>query len=347
MLSILRVRVFRPVWLAPVLLAGAIVTFGPGAAFSSSPQSAAPASSPAAQSAPAVAVPAAPSVPASDPSPVSAAPSSISIADLLNVSVFGVPDYAQEVRVDESGQVTLPFIGEVKLAGMSLNDAESLLAKRLTERGVFKDPQVVIVEKENASQQVTVLGEVQKPGLYPLSGKRTLFDVISAAGGASPKAGDTAAITHRGHPEAPETIHLSYDASGLQKSNVPVSPGDTIVLSKAGIVYVVGDVRVPTGVILENPNLTVLKALAMAQGTNPTAAQDKTKIIRHTATGQEEIPVPLKKILSAKAPDPPLLADDILFIPGSAAKSAARRGAEAVVQAATGVAIYSPYYARF
>jgi polysaccharide export outer membrane protein len=252
---------------------------------------------------------------------------------LLDVSVFGVPDYAQEVRVDESGQVTLPFIGEVKLAGMSLNDAESLLAKRLTERGVFKDPQVVIVEKENASQQVTILGEVQKPGLYPLSGKRTLFDVISAAGGASQKAGDTAVITHRNHPEAPETIHLSYDASGLQKANVPVSPGDTIVLSKAGIVYVVGDVRVPTGVILENPNLTVLKALAMAQGTNP--------------TGQEEIPVPLRKILSAKAPDPPLLADDILFIPGSAAKSAARRGAEAVVQAATGVAIYSPYYARF
>src|ERR1700730_13779991 len=143
MLSILRVRVFRPAWLAPVLLAGAIGTFGPGAAFSSSPQSAAPASSPGAQSAPAVAVPAAPSVPASGPSPVSAAPSSISIADLLNVSVFGVPDYAQEVRVDESGQVTLPFIGEVKLAGMSLNDAESLLAKRLTERGVYTDTQGV------------------------------------------------------------------------------------------------------------------------------------------------------------------------------------------------------------
>ena len=232
MLSILRVRVFRPVWLAPVLLVWATATFGSGAAFSSSPQSAAPASSPAVQSAPASAAPAAP---ASGPSPVSATTSSISIADLLDVSVFGVSDYAQEVRVDESGQVTLPFIGEVKLAGMSLNDAESLLAKRLTERGVFKDPQVVIVEKENASQQVTVLGEVQKPGLYPLSGKRTLFDVISAAGGASARAGNTAAITHRDHPEAPETVLLSYDASGLQKSNVAVSPGDTIVLYSDGI----------------------------------------------------------------------------------------------------------------
>jgi len=290
---------------------------------------------------------AAPAAHASVPSPASDAPMMISSGDLLTVSVFGAPDYVQEVRVDDNGQVSLPFIGEIKLAGMSVNDAEGLVAKRFAERGVFKDPQVTIVEKEYMAQNVTVIGEVQKPGIYPVTGKRTLFDVISAVGGASTKAGDSAIITHRGHPDAPETIHLTYDATGLQNSNVPVFPGDTIVISKAGIVYVVGDVRVPTGVVLENPNLTVLKALAIAQGMNPTAAQDKSKIIRHTATGQEEIPVPLKKILSAKAPDPPLLPDDILFIPGSAAKSAFRRGTEAVVQAATGVAIYSPYYTRF
>jgi polysaccharide export outer membrane protein len=118
-----------------------------------------------------------------------------------------------------------------------------------------------------------------------------------------------------------------------------------VVISKAGIVYVVGDVRVPTGVVLENPKLTVLKALAMAQGANPTAAQDKTRIIRHTPDGgEEEIPVPLKKILAAKVPDPPLFADDILFVPNSAAKSALRRGSEALVQTAVGAAIYAPLY---
>lgn len=342
MTTILRLRSLRPMWFVPALLVCAMVLFGPRVAMSS-PQSE---QTPGAAASPDAAAPTATPAYASAPSSASEAPALIGAGDLLNVSIFGVPDYVQEVRVDDSGQVTLPFIGEVKLAGMSVSDAEILVAKRLADRGMFKDPQVNIVQKEYIAQNATILGEVQKPGLYPVTGKRTLFDMISAAGGASTKAGDTAVITHRGHPDTPETVHLTYDANGLQNSNVPISAGDTIVISKAGIVYVVGDVRVPTGVILENPNLTVLKALAMAQGTNPTAAQDKSRIIRHTATGQDEIPVPLKKILSAKAPDPPLLPDDILFIPGSAAKSAFRRGTEAVVQAATGVAIYSPYFTR-
>jgi polysaccharide export outer membrane protein len=339
-ITILRMRSWRLLWFGPAFLACAMVLFAPRPAISS-PQSqqtggAAASRNPATQAAPAAR--------ASVPSPASDAPMMISSGDLLTVSVFGAPDYVQEVRVDDNGQVSLPFMGEIKLAGMSVNEAEGLVAKRLAERGVFKDPQVTIVEKEYMAQNVTVIGEVQKPGIYPVTGKRTLFDLISAAGGASTKAGDSAIITHRGHPDAPETIHLTYDANGLQNSNVPVFPGDTIVLSKAGIVYVVGDVRVPTGVVLENPKLTVLKALAMAQGMNPTAAQDKTRIIRHTPSGEENIPVPLKKILAAKAPDPPLYADDILFVPNSAAKSALRRGSEALVQTAVGAAIYAPLY---
>src|SRR5690349_22479413 len=236
----------RPVWFVPALLVLAMVLFGPRAA-RSNPQSE--------QSAAAAGSPAATPAHASAPSSVSEAPVLIGTGDLLNVSVFGAPDYVQEVRVDDNGQVTLPFIGQVKLAGMSLNDAEILVAKRLADRGAFKDPQVNIVQKEYMAQNATILGEVQKPGLYPVTGKRTLFDMISAAGGASAKAGETAIITHRGHPDIPETVHLSYDANGLQNSNVPISAGDTIVISKAGIVYVVGDVRVPTGVVLENPNL--------------------------------------------------------------------------------------------
>ncbi len=246
--------------------------------------------------------------------------------------------------MEATGQVTLPFIGEVKVAGLSLGDAETVIAKRLKEQGVFRDPQVTIMQKEYGGQDVTVLGEVQKPGLYPFIGKRTLFDAMSAAGGITAKAGNTAVVTHRDRPQEPETILLAYDANGLPKSNIPVSPGDTVVISKAGIVYVVGDVRVPTGVLLENPNLTVLKAIAMAQGVNPTASENKSRIIRNTPQGQQEIPVELKKILSAKAPDLPLQPDDVLFIPSSAAKSAFRRGAEAMVQAATGVAIYRPFY---
>lgn len=341
MMSVPRFGALRSLWLGPALLISAITLLGAQAPNSSQQ----PASAGAAALQQRSALPTTASAPKTEPIPVVGMPSVISNGDLINVSVFGVADYAQDARVDANGQVTLPFVGTVRLAGMSINDAETLLAKRLTDKGVFRNPQVVIVEKEYANQDVTVLGEVQKAGIYPIAGKQTLFDVISAAGGTTVRAGNTALITHRDAPQTPETITLSYDASGLQKSNVAVAAGDTIVIARAGIVYVVGDVRVPTAIVLENPKLTVLKALAMAQGPNPTASQGKIRIIRHTPDGgEQEIPIPLKQILEAKVTDPPLLADDILFVPNSAAKSAFRRGGEAVAQAATGMVVYSPLY---
>lgn len=123
-----------------------------------------------------------------------------------------------------------------------------------------------------------------------------------------------------------------------------VFPGDTIVVSKAGIVYVVGDVHKPSGVVMDNgTQMTVLKAIAMAEGANPTAALNSAKLIRTTPTGPQEMPLELKKILSAKSPDIHLQAEDIIFVPSSTVKGAGRRGLEAIIQAATGVAIYHPY----
>lgn len=336
MMSVPRFGALRSLWLGPAMLMSIAVLAG------QTPSSSTP---PAAASQQRSALPTTAAAPKTAAIPLAGMPSVISNGDLINVSVFGVADYVEEARVDADGQVTLPFIGSVKVAGMSINDAESLVAKRLADKGVFRNPQVTIVEKEYANQDVTVLGEVQKAGIYPIAGKQTLFDLISAAGGTTVRAGNIALITHRDAPQTPETITLSYDANGLQKSNVPVAAGDTIVIERAGIVYVVGDVRIPTAIVLENPKLTVLKALAMAQGPNPTASQGKIRIIRHAPDGTEqEIPIPLKEILQAKLPDPPLLADDILFVPNSMAKSVFRRGGEAVAQAATGMVVYSPLY---
>ncbi|HKC70185.1 MAG TPA: hypothetical protein VKB60_01120, partial [Terriglobales bacterium] len=124
-----------------------------------------------------------------------------------------------------------------------------------------------------------------------------------------------------------------------------VLPGDTVVVSKAGIVYVVGDVHHPTGVIMDNGGtLTVLQAVAMAEGVNNTAALNKSKVIRKTSDGQKEIPIELKKIMSAKTPDVNLVAGDIVFIPSSAAKSAAARSLDAAVRLATGVVAYRAVY---
>jgi polysaccharide export outer membrane protein len=265
----------------------------------------------------------------------------IGAGDLLEVSVFGAPEFAKQIRVSASGDVSVPLIGPVRVVGLSTAAAEKIIAKRLVNGGFFVDPQVSVFQKEYATQGVSVLGEVLKPGIYPLLGRRSVFDAISAAGGTSPRAGNTVSITHRDTPNKAETIRLSYGPGDSQAgNNAQVMPGDTVVVSKAGIVYVVGDVGKPGGFVMENSQLTVLQALAMAQGANQNAALNSAKLIRRGSDKPQEIPIPLKEILAAKAPDLNLRPDDIVFVPNSAGKTAFRRSMEAIVQTATGVAIY-------
>ena len=262
--------------------------------------------------------------------------------DLLAVSVAGAPEYHYEVRISPTGTASLPMLGNVTLAGLSTTQAENVIAKRLQEKGFFNDPQVAVFVKEYATAGISVLGEVQKPGIYPLMGSRTLLDAISAAGGTTPKAGKSVTITHRDELDSPKTILLSSE-NGHTMTNVSVHPGDTVEVSKAGMVYVIGAVKEPTGIILDNPHLTVLQAIAIAHGTNPTASLKSTKLIRKASTSPEELPIPLDTILSAKSPDLELQPDDIVFVPNSAAKTIASRSLEAIVQTATGIAIYGRY----
>ena len=170
-------------------------------------------------------------------------------------------------------------------------------------------------------------------------GERRLFDLISAAGGLTDKAGRNATIEHRGNPGQKVELQLSSNLADNSESNVEVFPGDTIIVSRAGIVYVVGDVNRPSGFLIEDANLSVLKALALAGGSTRTSALNRTKILRQTPNGVQEIPINLKKVLYAKAPDMALVKGDILFIPGSAAKAAAYRSADAAMSLSTALAV--------
>lgn len=266
----------------------------------------------------------------------------IGSGDLLTISVDGAPEYRYDVRVTSGGNASLPMIGNIKLAGLSTTQAESIVAESLQKRGFFNDPQVSVFVKEYATAGISVLGEVQKPGIYPLLGHRTLLDAISAAGGTTPTAGRTVTIIHRDHPKEPEMVKLTHD-DGKVMTNMMISPGDSVVVSKAGMVYVVGDVQLPMGIIMDNPHLSVLQAVAMAHGTNPTASLKSAKLIRKASTVPQEIPIPLNLILAAKSADLELQADDIVFVPNSIAKTVTRKGLEAALQAATGVAIYGRY----
>jgi len=277
-----------------------------------------------------------------DPPIVDRARIRIGPGDLLDVSIYGISDFHQEARVNDIGSASLPLIGDVHVGGATVEEAQGVISQSLVQGGYFRDPHVIVVIKDFASQGVSVLGEVAHPGVYPMIGTRRFYDLVSAAGGFSAKAGKLVTITHRDQPTDPERITLSDDPTASAANNVQIFPGDTVIVSKAGIVYVVGDVHRPGGFVMENnEHMTVLEAIALAEGTNRTAALGSARILRRNPSGRPtEVKIPLKQIMAAKSDDIDLSPEDILFIPGSAAKSAFSRGAEGVFQVATGLAIY-------
>jgi polysaccharide export outer membrane protein len=255
------------------------------------------------------------------------------------VSVYNVPELTTRARVGSNGEIYLPLIEHVQVSGLTTEEAEGLIQKRLSDGGFVKNPHVTLFVDQYASQGASVLGEVAKPGVYPVPGQQRLFDLISAAGGFSEKAGRDITVTHRDQPDKPITVPLSRNVSDNPDSNISVLPGDTIIVRKADLIYVVGDVGRPSGFLMDGAHLTVLQAIALAGGTTRTANLGGARIIHRGPSGISETPVELKKILRAKAPDVIMQADDILFVPTSATKAFAGRAMEAAMQAATAASI--------
>jgi len=277
--------------------------------------------------------------PAASTPPLSDSSVRLGDGDLIEISVFGVPDLSTKVRISNSGDVYLPLIDYVHIADLTVDEAQGLIEKRLSDGGFVRGPHVTIFVDESASQAITVIGEVNRPGPYAAIGERRLFDMISAAGGLTDKAGRNITIVHKGNLEQKVDLHLPTNLGEDTQDNVEIRPGDTIIVARAGIVYVVGDVARPSGFLIEDNTLSVLKALALAGGGTRTSALSKTRILRQTPNGIQEIHVNLKKVLYAKAPDMALVKGDVLFVPGSAAKGAAYRTADAAFSMSTALAV--------
>lgn len=260
--------------------------------------------------------------------------------DLLQVTVYDVPELSTKARVGGNGDIYLPLIDYVHVGGLTIDQAQAAIEKRLSGGGFLNNPHVSVFVDQFVSQGASVLGEVTKPGVYPVIGEQRLLDMISAAGGLNDKAGRSITVTHRSQPDKPVTLTLARDIGQSPESNVQVFPGDTIVVHRADVVYVVGDVSRPSGFLMDTGSMTVLQAVALAGGTTRTAKLSGARIIRKDPQGgMTETPVQLKKMLEAKTPDIPLRADDILFVPSSAGKAAAGRSLEAALQAATALSI--------
>lgn len=238
----------------------------------------------------------------------------------------------------------LPLAGRLHVQGLSMADASAAIRTRLIVQRFVKDPTVTVSITEYATRGVSVLGEVKKPGIYTEMGSHRLNDYISLAEGLTPQAGTRVSITHRAAPEQPTIVRISSAGKPTPGGNPVIESGDTIIVPKAGQVYVVGDVVRPGGYLMDHDEqLTIVQALALAQGANRTALLKHSMIIRKTETGRTEIPVNVEKVLTMKSKDLALVDDDILFIPVSKAKTALNRSIEAIVQTAVGTASFRAF----
>jgi polysaccharide export outer membrane protein len=265
--------------------------------------------------------------------------------DLIEMNVFGVPEMSTKARISNTGDLYLPLINYVHVGDLTVEEAQKLIEKRYEDGGFVKDPHVTLFVDEYASQGVSMLGEIAKPGIYPALGDKRLIDMITAAGGLTERAGREVTIVRHDRPDQPEKVQLARTLTDDPESNVPIFAGDSVEIHRAPIIYVVGDVGRPSGLLVDNGKITVLQALALAGGANHTAKLNDARIIRKDdgPTGVSETKVQLKKMLEAKLPDVPLQANDILFIPLSGAKVAAARSFEAAMAITTGLAIYAAH----
>jgi polysaccharide biosynthesis/export protein len=260
--------------------------------------------------------------------------------DLIEVNVYNVPELTTKARVGNSGDIYLPLVDYVHVGDLTAEEAQSLIEKRLGDGGFVRNPHVTIFVDESASQGVTVLGEVARPGIYPDVGDHKLYEIISQAGGFTPASARKVNIARRNQAQS-ITLDLPRNLGDDLSKDVEVLPGDTIMVPRAPIIYVVGDVGRPSGLLVDNGTLTVLQAIALAGGTNKTAKLGGVRIIHKSPTGMTEKEVPLKKMLEAKAPDITLQADDILFVPVSGARVLAGASFTAAMSLATAVSIYA------
>jgi len=270
-------------------------------------------------------------------------PAPIAPGDSLDVSEYHTPEFHSVVRVSAAGTVTLPLVREVEVNGMDEQAAARAIEAALAAKGMLLHPQVSVMVIAYAGQDVSVLGEVARPGVYPYTLHHRLLDLISAASGLGPNAGRLVNVFHRDDPKTPHPVVL--DPSGTDTAtdhNPELAPGDTVQVSRAGLVYVIGDVVRPGGFPVDPAQgLTVVQALSLAWGTSQNAATGKALLIREQKGGRTMTTLNLKRMIHGQDPDQPVRDRDILFVPDSTAKDIWNKSIEAAIQSAIGVTIYA------
>lgn len=270
-------------------------------------------------------------------------PGPIGPGDWLEVSEFHDAQFRSQVRVSAAGTVALPMIGEIQLAGLDEPAAAHAIEAALVAKGMLLHPLVAVRVTAFAAQDVSVLGEVAHPGVYPYAFHHRLLDVVAEASGLTPGAGRVVNVFHRDDPRTAHPVIL--DPAGVDPNgdhNPELSPGDTVQVSRTGLVYVVGDLVRPGGFTIDPAQeITVVQAITLAWGPSQNAALSKAILIREQKGGRTITALNLKRMLRGLDPDLPIHDRDIIFVPDSFAKNLVNRTMESAIQSTIGVGIYS------
>lgn len=264
----------------------------------------------------------------------------ISPGDNLHISVLDMPDMEQFARVTDTGDVPVLGIGSVRVANMTPAEAATSIHDLYVSSHFLNHPQVSVVVDQYATQEVTLIGEVRTPGAYPIATPRPILDVLALGGGLDDVADRNVLVERHGDRAHPLRYNLSNNGGQAIQEQILVNPGDTVVVAKAGIVYVLGDVNRPGGYTMTDneSEMSLLEALANAGGAAKTARLSHVRLIRKS--DHTEVQIALGDIQKGKRPDLAMSPGDILYVPFSYAKNLVISGSAGLGGAAGTAAVY-------
>lgn len=261
--------------------------------------------------------------------------------DLITVHIYGSVEYNPTARVGLDGTIQLPLIGSVQVEGLTVHQAQDVVAQKLVSADMYRDPQVSIQILDSPNLIATVIGEVH--GVVPIVGERRLYDVLAAVGsgggfsstattvvvgggGLPPTASHIITINRPGVPE-PITVDLGTDPAKSSMADIPIFPRDTIIVPRVGVVYLLGAFKIQGAIPLaQNSPMTLMKMAALAGGPGFEGKTGDLRIIRSVGLTRQVVRVDIKRVMDGKDPDPVLQAEDIVFLPTSSMKAAIKSG---------------------
>ncbi len=261
--------------------------------------------------------------------------------DLIQVDVMETPEMQQQVRVTDDGSVPLAYLGNIHVGGETPALAAATIQKALIDKKVMRQPQVTVRIQELATQDVSVLGQVRTPGTYPITTPQTILKVLAMAGGLSETADRNVTVKRHRSTEQIK-YNVSNKADVALSDVVMVYPGDTVLVSKAPVVYVLGDVNRPGGysIATNDERLSVLQVMALAGSASKTSVKSHVVLLRTTDHGQVQLPIQLSDIEKGKKADVALQANDIVYVPFSWMKNLAL-DAGSITASTAGAAVYA------